>query len=172
MPGNTVSGNTASGNTVPGYQLTLPVDGRLAVVVGGATAAAGRTAAREAAALRAAGAAVLVVGAEPGGPLDAQAARGDIAVRRGRYRAADLAGAWLVVACADQPEVNAAVAADAERLRLWCVTPDGSPSAEGSSAPAGRVLVLGGARSGQVGHGGGLPRSLGPRRVRGHRDAA
>jgi adenosylcobinamide kinase/adenosylcobinamide-phosphate guanylyltransferase len=134
---------------VPGYRLTLPVDGRLAVVVGGATDGAGRTAAREAAALRAAGAAVLVVGVEPGGPLDAQAARGDIAVRRGRYRAADLAGAWLVVACADQPEVNAAVAADAERLRLWCVTPDDSPSAEDGSAPAGRVLVLGGARSGK-----------------------
>jgi adenosylcobinamide kinase / adenosylcobinamide-phosphate guanylyltransferase len=139
-----VSGNTVPGNTVPGYPLTVRMDGRLAVVVSGATLAASRLAAREAAALRAAGAAVLVVAAEPGSPLEALAARGEVAVRRGRYQAADLAGAWLVVACADRPEDNAAVAADAERLRLWCVIPDETRVSQQS-----RVLVLGGARSGK-----------------------
>jgi adenosylcobinamide kinase/adenosylcobinamide-phosphate guanylyltransferase len=156
VPGNTVPGNTVSTNTLPGYSLTVRMDGRLAVVVGGATAAASRLAAREAAALRAAGAAVLVVAAEPGAPVEAQAARGEVAVRRGRYQATDLAGAWLVVACADRPEVNAGVAADAERLRLWCVTPGeaGSDPSPGAGQPPGvgrqnRVLVLGGARSGK-----------------------
>jgi adenosylcobinamide kinase/adenosylcobinamide-phosphate guanylyltransferase len=160
VSGNTVSGGTVSGNTVPGYPLTVRMDGRLAVVVGGGSGAASALAAREAAALRAAGAAVLVVAPEPGAPLEAQAASGEVAVRRGRYQASDLAGAWLVVACADRPEVNAAVAADAERLRLWCVTPGetGSDPAPGLRPHGvrqhglrqhGRVLVLGGARSGK-----------------------
>jgi len=136
---------------LPGYRLSLRLDGRLAVVVGG-----GATAAREAAALREAGAAVLVVTAGLSAPLAEQADRGLIAVRRGRYQAADLNGAWLVLACADQPDVNAAVAADAERLRLWCLTPDDRAAAYRGDGPAAaaapgaaRVLVLGGARSGK-----------------------
>jgi adenosylcobinamide kinase/adenosylcobinamide-phosphate guanylyltransferase len=122
---------------VTGYPLRL--DGRLAVVVGGGAAAG-----REAAALRAAGAAVLVVADDLSAPLAGLAERGEIAVRYGRYRASDLSGGSLAVAC-DQPAVNAAVAADAERLRLLCVT----PGAAAGQAPAGRVLVVGGARSGK-----------------------
>ena len=99
-----------------GYPVRLPVDGRRVVVVGGGLAAG-----RETAALQAAGAVVLAVPA-------------------GRYRAADLDGAWLVLACAEEPGVNAQVAADAARNRVWCAEPGG---------PGGRVLVLGGARSGK-----------------------
>lgn len=98
------------------YRVGLRMDGRRAVVVGGGAAAA-----RRVAGLQAAAADVLLI--EPD-----------------RYTAADLHGAWLVFACADDPDVNAAVAADAERRRLWCI----------KEQPArGRVLVLGGARSGK-----------------------
>ena len=134
------------------YPLSLRLDGRLAVVVGGGAVAAG-----QAAALVAAGAAVLVVAEQLSPALADQAGRGLVAARRGRYRAADLNGAWLVLACADDQGVNAAVTADAEQRRLWCLTPgDLAAPAEPASAlapdvPAGgrRVLVLGGARSGK-----------------------
>jgi len=123
-------------NPVPArYPLSLRLAGRLVVVVGGGSPAADAAAASEAAALRAAGATVRV----PAGP----------------YRAEALEGAWLAVACAADPAVNAAVQADAERVRLWCVTPDDRPGREAAAeAPAGgppadRVLVLGGARSGK-----------------------
>jgi adenosylcobinamide kinase / adenosylcobinamide-phosphate guanylyltransferase len=114
------------------YPLRLRVDGRLAVVVGG-----GPEAARHAAGLRSAGAAVRLVAPD-------------------RYREADLDGAWLALACADQPAVNSAVAADAERRRLWCVGADADAGPEAGPAAGpdagthrGRVLVLGGARSGK-----------------------
>jgi adenosylcobinamide kinase / adenosylcobinamide-phosphate guanylyltransferase len=125
------------------YQLDLNPAGRLAVVVGG-----GAVAGREAGQLLAAGASVLVVADELSAPLAELAARGQVAVRRGRYQAADLNGGWLAVACADQPAVNAAVAVDAERRRLWCVTPDDAATGSANNAPS-RILVLGGARSGK-----------------------
>jgi len=117
------------------YALSLRLDGRLAVVVGGGTPAADAAAEGEAAALRAAGATVRVAA--------------------GPYQATELHGAWLAVACAADPAVNAAVEADAERMRLWCVTPDARPGRDAAAdaptggSPAGRVLVLGGARSGK-----------------------
>jgi adenosylcobinamide kinase/adenosylcobinamide-phosphate guanylyltransferase len=126
------------------YRLDLDPRGRLAVVIGG-----GPVAAREAGQLLAAGASVLVVADELSAPLADLAARGLVAVRRGRYQAADLNGGWLAVACADQPVVNAAVAADAERRRLWCVTPGTVTPDSAAGTQASRVLVLGGARSGK-----------------------
>ena len=45
-------------------------------------------------------------------------------VRRRRYRDGDLAGAWLAHAATDDPAVNAAVAAEADRARIWCVRAD------------------------------------------------
>ena len=44
-------------------------------------------------------------------------------VRRG-YAAGDLDGAWYVMAATDDPAVNAAVGADAEALRVFCVRAD------------------------------------------------
>jgi adenosylcobinamide kinase / adenosylcobinamide-phosphate guanylyltransferase len=126
------------------YRLDLDPGGRLAVVIGG-----GPVAAREAGQLLAAGASVLVVADELSAPLADLAAQGRVAVRRGRYQAADLNGGWLAVACADQPAVNAAVAADAGRRRLWCVTPDTGTPDTAAGSQARRVLVLGGARSGK-----------------------
>jgi adenosyl cobinamide kinase/adenosyl cobinamide phosphate guanylyltransferase len=131
----------------PGYPLSLRLDGRLAVVVGGGPAAA-----RQVADLRAAGARVLVVAGELSAPLAQLAASGLVMTRRGGYQAADLDGAWLVAACTGEAAVDAAVAADAARLRLWCVGADAVPG-DGepleSGPPGRRVLVLGGARSGK-----------------------
>ncbi len=169
--------NRAGPRATPAYLLSLRLDGRLAVVVGG-----GPVAARRVAGLRAAGADVLVVAPEISASLAGLASLGLISTRRGSYAACDLDGAWLVLACADRPDVNAMVAADAERSRLWCVRADDAaePAALVPAAPpragdesdhsewqgdlrlkgadpgqrarppvGGRVLVLGGARSGK-----------------------
>lgn len=40
------------------------------------------------------------------------------------FRPDDLEGAWLAVACTDRPEVNRAVAAEAERRGIWCSRAD------------------------------------------------
>ena len=104
---------------VPVYPLSLRLDGRRAVVVGG-----GSVALRRVAGLRAAGADILLVSPQLSPTLSDLAARGLITAHRRGYEPGDLDGAWLVVACTDQPGVNAAVAADAERQRIWCVRAD------------------------------------------------
>ena len=97
------------------YPLMLDLTGRRAVVVGG-----GPVALRRAQALLAAGAHVHVVAPQ----VDPALAGLPVTVSRRRYRDGDLAGAWLVHAATDDPAVNGAVTADAERLRLWCVRAD------------------------------------------------
>jgi uroporphyrin-III C-methyltransferase/precorrin-2 dehydrogenase/sirohydrochlorin ferrochelatase len=124
----------ANGPGTPVYPLSLRMEGRLAVVVGG-----GAVAVRRVAGLRAAGADVLVVAPDLSPSLADLAARGLIAVRQASYQATDLEGAWLALACTDQPEVNAAVAADAERLRLWCVRADDAGAATAWVPAVGRT---------------------------------
>src|SRR5262249_60376890 len=48
----------------------------------------------------------------------------EVTVSRREYRDGDLAGAWLAHAATGDPVVNARVAADAQRLRIWCVRAD------------------------------------------------
>jgi uroporphyrin-III C-methyltransferase/precorrin-2 dehydrogenase/sirohydrochlorin ferrochelatase len=91
--------------------------GRRAVVVGGGAAAA-----RVATDLITAEADVLVVAPVLNEVLADLAARGLITAVTRNAVAADLDGAWLVLACAGQPGVNAAIAGEAERNRIWCVT--------------------------------------------------
>jgi uroporphyrin-III C-methyltransferase/precorrin-2 dehydrogenase/sirohydrochlorin ferrochelatase len=98
-----------------GYPIELDVTGRLTVVVGG-----GRVATRRARALVDAGATVTVVAPE----VDAAIADLPVTLRRRRYRDGDLAGAWLAHAATDDPAVNAAVAGEAQRRRIWCVRAD------------------------------------------------
>jgi uroporphyrin-III C-methyltransferase / precorrin-2 dehydrogenase / sirohydrochlorin ferrochelatase len=105
----------------PLYPLSLRLTGRRVVVVGG-----GSVALRRVAGLRAAGADILLVSPRLTPTLDDLASRGLITARRRGYEPADLDGAWLVLACTDQPGVNAAVAGDAERQRIWCVRADDS----------------------------------------------
>jgi uroporphyrin-III C-methyltransferase / precorrin-2 dehydrogenase / sirohydrochlorin ferrochelatase len=107
------------------YPLSLRFQDRRVVVVGG-----GAVALRRVAGLRRARADVAVVAPELSPTLSDLAARGLISARIGRYEPHDLEGAWLAFACTDRPEVNAAVAADAERQRIWCVrADDGAASA-------------------------------------------
>ena len=149
---------------VVSYPVSLRMRGRLAVVIGG-----GRVAAQRVADLRAAGAEVLVVAPELSAPLAELAAGRRIGTRRRGYLAADLDGAWLVLACTGQAAVNAAIEADAERHRIWCIRADDAadqgpepaprPGREPAPRPGpepgstarsgGGVLVLGGARSGK-----------------------
>ena len=97
------------------YPLMLDLTGRRVVVVGG-----GPVALRRAQALLAAGAQVHVIAPR----VDPALAGQPVTVSRRRHRDGDLAGAWLAHAATDDPAVNAAVAADAERERIWCVRAD------------------------------------------------
>lgn len=127
-------GDGADGPGTPVYPLSLRLEGRLAVVVGG-----GAVAVRRVAGLRTAGADVLVVAPELSPSLADLAARGLIRARQASYQPADLEGAWLVLACTDQPAVNAGVAADAERRRLWCVRADDATAATAWVPAVGRT---------------------------------
>ena len=100
------------------------------LVVGG-----GSVALRRVAGLREAGAEVVVVAPRLTPALADLADRGLIAAHRRGYQAGDTDGAWLVLACTDQPEVNEAVAADAERQHLWCARADDA-SASAAWVPA------------------------------------
>ena len=84
----------------------------------------GAVAARRMPRLLAAGAEVLLVSPAVTPALEELAVRGRIEWRRRGYAAGDCARAWLVVACTDRAEVNAAVAAEAEAGRTWCVRAD------------------------------------------------
>jgi uroporphyrin-III C-methyltransferase/precorrin-2 dehydrogenase/sirohydrochlorin ferrochelatase len=115
---------------VPPYLLGLRLAGRRVVVVGG-----GRVAQRRVPALLAAGADVVLIAPEVTPALE------DLPIERHLrpYRRGDCAGAWLVQACTDDGKVNAAVAAEAEAERIWCVRAD---DAEASAAwtPASGVV--------------------------------
>ena len=117
------------------YPLTLDVTGRRTVVVGGGTVAL-----RRARTLLAAGAEVQVIAPVVNGEL----AGLGVTISRRRYRPGDLAGAWLVHAATDDPAVNAAVAAEADQLRVWCVRADaagGSAAWVPATARHGEVTV-------------------------------
>jgi uroporphyrin-III C-methyltransferase / precorrin-2 dehydrogenase / sirohydrochlorin ferrochelatase len=116
------------------YPLSLRVEGRRVLVVGGRAVAV-----RRVAGLRSAGADVSLVAPELSPILADLAARGLISARIGRYEPQDIEGAWLAFACTDQPEVNAAVAADAERQRIWCVRADDGAASAAWVPAVGRV---------------------------------
>jgi uroporphyrin-III C-methyltransferase/precorrin-2 dehydrogenase/sirohydrochlorin ferrochelatase len=111
----------------PVYPLGLDLTGRKVVVVGG-----GRVALRRTRALVEAGALVTVIAPrletdflkQKVAQVTGAATGSEITLVRREYRDGDLAGAWLVHAATDNPAVNAAVAAAAERDRVWCVRAD------------------------------------------------
>jgi uroporphyrin-III C-methyltransferase/precorrin-2 dehydrogenase/sirohydrochlorin ferrochelatase len=109
-----------------GYPLEIDLNDRLVVLVGGGTVAL-----RRARALVGAGARVTVVAPE----LADGFGELPVTVRRRRYRDGDLAGAWLAHAATDDPAVNAAVAAEAARDRIWCVRADDA-AASAARVPA------------------------------------
>ncbi|MDR0342143.1 MAG: uroporphyrinogen-III C-methyltransferase [Nocardiopsaceae bacterium] len=97
------------------YPLALDLTGRPAVVVGG-----GRVALRRARGLLAAGAEVTVIAPD----VLPELASLRVTVRNRIFRNGDLAGCWLAHAATSDPAVNAAVAAEAEAARIWCVRAD------------------------------------------------
>jgi uroporphyrin-III C-methyltransferase/precorrin-2 dehydrogenase/sirohydrochlorin ferrochelatase len=101
------------------YLLGLRLRGRRVLVVGG-----GAVAARRVPRLLAAGADVALVSPEITPALEELAAHGRIDWQHRAYANGDCAGAWLVIACTNRAEVNAAVSHEAEANRTWCVRAD------------------------------------------------
>jgi uroporphyrin-III C-methyltransferase/precorrin-2 dehydrogenase/sirohydrochlorin ferrochelatase len=118
----------------PPYLLGLRLAGRRVLVVGG-----GRVATRRVPALVAAGADVELVSSSASPVLDGLAAAGRIRWTRRRFAAGDCAGAWLVHACTDEPDTNAAVAADADRHHVWCVRADDGRASAAWTPASGQV---------------------------------
>src|SRR5579875_414193 len=156
------------------YLLGLRLAGRRVLVVGG-----GAVAARRVPALLDAGAAVSLVSPEVTGSLEDLALSGRIQWSRRRYALGDGAGAWLVCAYPDDPTVNAAVAAEADGMRVWSIRADDASRSTAwtpASGTAGEVQV--GVLSGDPRHSAGIrdaivgglrSGTLGARRGRGRR---
>ncbi len=98
-----------------GYPIELDLAGKKAVVVGGGPVALRRTQS-----LVGAGAKVTVIAPV----ISPEFAELNVAVQRRQYRNGDLAGAWLAHAATNDPDLNARVAAEADRTRIWCVRAD------------------------------------------------
>ena len=98
------------------YLVGLRLTGKKVVVVGGGTVAQ-----RRLPLLVSSGADVhvITISATP-----AVEAIDGITLTMREYRSGDLQDAWYVIAATDDPEVNAAVVADAERGHVFCVRAD------------------------------------------------
>jgi uroporphyrin-III C-methyltransferase/precorrin-2 dehydrogenase/sirohydrochlorin ferrochelatase len=116
------------------YLLGLRLAGRRVVVVGG-----GAVATRRIPALLDAGADIVLVSPSVTTSLEDLAAAGRIRWEPRRYSDGDCAGAWLVCACTDDPTVNAAVAAEAERQRIWSVRADDAQASAAWTPASGRA---------------------------------
>ncbi|MGY1806044.1 uroporphyrinogen-III C-methyltransferase [Blastococcus sp. SYSU D00669] len=136
------------------YPVGLRLLDRRVVVVGG-----GQVAHRRVAGLLEARALVTVVSPEVTPALEALVEPGALTWVRRRYEPGDLDGAWYAVAATDDPEVNAAVAAEAEAARIFCARADDRSASSVWTPAVGRQgdLVVGV-------HGGGDPqRAVGVR---------
>jgi uroporphyrin-III C-methyltransferase len=141
---------------VPGavYPVGLRLVDRSVVVVGG-----GQVAHRRVAGLLEAHARVTLVSPVATPALEAMVAPGSLTWVRRRYEPGDLDGAWYAVAATDDPDVNAAVAEEAERARIFCARADDRGASSAWTPAVGRQgdLVVGI-------HGGGDPqRAVGVR---------
>ncbi len=128
------------------YLVGLDLAGRRVVLVGGGTVAQ-----RRLPRLISAGAAVELISPSTtpavGGMIDA----GEVVWHQRRYADGDLDGAWYALACTDDPEVNAAICAEAERRRVFCVRADAGIEGTAVTAAVGRHegLVVGVLSGGQ-----------------------
>jgi uroporphyrin-III C-methyltransferase len=129
------------------YPVGLRLSGRRVVVVGG-----GQVAHRRVAGLLEARADITVVSPVVTPALEALVAPGSVTWLARPYADGDLAGAWYAVAATDDPAVNAAVAAEAERERIFCARADDRAASSVWTPAVGRQgdLVVGV-------HGGGDP---------------
>jgi uroporphyrin-III C-methyltransferase/precorrin-2 dehydrogenase/sirohydrochlorin ferrochelatase len=101
------------------YLVGLQLSGKKVVVVGG-----GSVAQRRLPLLIATGANVHVVTRAATPAVEALASDGAITLTFRDFREADLQDAWYAIAATDDPDANAAVVAEAERLRIFCVRAD------------------------------------------------
>jgi len=112
------------------YPIHLNLQSRRCLVVGG-----GIVAARKVAGLRAAGANVLLVSPEAAPALRAMAEKGEVEWRRERYGTEHLDGVFIVIACTNSREVNAAVTREAHERNLLALCAD-DPDAGSFVSPA------------------------------------
>lgn len=117
----------------PLLPLGLRVAGRRVVVVGG-----GHVGLRRVSALVAAGADVTLVSPQVETALADLAARGRLTWLERAYDVGDLSGAWLAVACTADADVNAAVLAEADAARIWCLRADDASAASAWMPATGR----------------------------------
>jgi uroporphyrin-III C-methyltransferase/precorrin-2 dehydrogenase/sirohydrochlorin ferrochelatase len=122
---------------VPVYLAGLLLAGRRVVVVGG-----GAVAQRRVTGLLDAGARVDVVAPEPVAHLRELADAGRVGWQARPYRDGDLEGAWYAVTATGDPVVDAAVAAEAERRRAFCVRADSSREGSALTPATGAVRGL------------------------------
>jgi uroporphyrin-III C-methyltransferase len=132
--------------TVAPYLVGLALAGRRVVVVGGGTVAQ-----RRVAGLVAAGADVELIAPEVTPAVEGMAVAGELRWTARRWTPGDLAGAWYALACTDDPEVNAAVCAEAEQRQVFCVRADHAPGGSAVTPAVGHhdgltVGVLAGRR--------------------------
>jgi uroporphyrin-III C-methyltransferase / precorrin-2 dehydrogenase / sirohydrochlorin ferrochelatase len=125
------------------YPAGLMLTDRRVVVVGG-----GQVAQRRIPALIAAGARVEVVSPHLTPALEGMVGSGEIGWLEAAYAAEVLDETWYVIAATSSPEVNAAVARDAEERRIFCVRADDASHATAWTPASGRhdgltIAVLG-----------------------------
>jgi uroporphyrin-III C-methyltransferase/precorrin-2 dehydrogenase/sirohydrochlorin ferrochelatase len=112
------------------YLAGLDLSDRLVVVVGG-----GGVAQRRLPTLLEAGARVVLYSPQVTPAVEGMAGTGELTWHPRPYADGDLDGAWYALALTDDPAVNAAVVAEAQRRRLFCVRADDG-SAGTASTPA------------------------------------
>lgn len=118
----------------PAYLSGLLLAGRPVVVVGG-----GKVALRRVPKLLQAGALVTVVAPVLHPELAALAEERGLTWRERPFTAADLDGAWYVLAATDSPTVNADVAAEAEVRHTFCVRADRAEAGSAWTPATGMV---------------------------------
>lgn len=106
------------------YAAALSVNDKRCVVIGGGTVAE-----RKLRGLLEAGANdVLLVSPVLTEGIQSLEASNRVTVRRRGYREEDIADAWLAFACTDDETLNATIAGDAARNRVWCQVSDDASS--------------------------------------------
>ncbi|MFB7665340.1 uroporphyrinogen-III C-methyltransferase [Kitasatospora sp. NPDC056138] len=106
------------------YPVGLLLTGRRVVVLGG-----GQVAQRRLPALIAAGADIHLISPGTTPAVQAMADAGELTWHRRGYQDGDLADSWYALVATDDPAVNAAVSAEAERLRVFCARSDDASAA-------------------------------------------
>ena len=101
------------------YLVGLNLTDRRVVVFGGGTVAQ-----RRLGLLISSGARVHVISRAVTPAIEGMATAGQITVDERPYQDGDLEGAWYAIASTDEPETNAAIVAEAERRRVFCVRAD------------------------------------------------